>query len=147
MGMTERLDLEAVKARHEIAQTGRDKAEAQDDMPTFTQWVWDHASAAHADRAALISEVEALREALKTVRAYAKLGMMVSEEWPDYAEIDGGDLFEMLEESGVIEKHPEPYDPDKHGTVEDCEPGDDFYRRAVPIARARAVLPETEVEK
>jgi hypothetical protein len=60
MGMTERLDLEAVKARHEA--TGRDCPEC---WLAPVHYEEEAGLKAHADRAALICEVEALREALK----------------------------------------------------------------------------------
>lgn len=89
------------------------------------------------------AESDMMAEALKVTRPYALLGLDVAQDWPDIGEIDGFDLFDMLRNSGVIKKHPEPYDPDKHPPCEECEPGKDWYVSAASEKNARKALERT----
>jgi hypothetical protein len=94
---------------------------------------------------ALREERDRMREALETLKPYAKFGLAVSESWPsEFGDIDAFDVFDMLKESGVIAKQPEPYDPDHHDYIEDCEPGDEWYKRVTNIGNVRAALGETK---
>jgi hypothetical protein len=104
----------------------------------------------YQDAALIVAAINALPALLESARRveilapYAKLGLAVSEYWPsDFGDIDAFDLFDMLKESGVIVKQPEPYDPEHHDYIEDCEPGDEWYKRAVNIGNVRAALKGT----
>jgi hypothetical protein len=96
---------------------------------------------------AAINALPGLIESAKRVEIlapYAKLGLAVSESWPsEFGDIDAFDAFDMLKESGVIVKQPEPYDPEHHDYIEDCEPGDEWYKRAVNIGNVRTALKGT----
>jgi hypothetical protein len=119
--MTE-LDLEAVKARHEAESARLGAARISLDGYAITR--------THADRAALISEVEALREALKPVAEF----------------------------SAVFDRHVLGLSGREHestpvATVHKW--GGENQDVRIPVAhlyigdlrRARAVLPETETEE
>lgn len=47
-----------------------------------------------------------------------------------YGDIDGFEVWQKLEEAGVIEKQSEVYNKAKHGYIENAEEGEPFYRLA-----------------
>lgn len=133
-------EVEEIRARHEEASYGR----------LHGYWEASDGDEAHTDCATLLRALDAmagenarLKRNAEALAPYARLGLAMSEFWPDsFGDINAFDLFEMLKESGVIVKQPEPYDPDKDGYIEDCKAGDDWYMRAVNIGNARAALKE-----
>lgn len=62
------------------------------------------------------------------LRAWAKLGMAVMGGWPDsFGDIDGFDLQDMAEKSGVLVRVPGGFNPNVHDWSDDVEPGDDWF--------------------
>lgn len=87
---------------------------------------------AHDEAAATLRALQAKLDvatgALEKSTPWAKLGMAVMERWPDeFGDIDGVELQDMAEASGVLVAVPGGFDPDEHDGNGEAEPGDPWF--------------------
>ena len=97
------------------------------------------AEQAHADRATLLSALDAERERVAALVPLARLGLVLTECWP-HGDVDGGELQDAMERCGLIAKSLEPYDADKHVSIADAEEGDEFFLYTDAFLAGRSVL-------
>lgn len=65
---------------------------------------------------------------IEDLKAWAKLGMAVMQDWPEGGDIDGFCLQNMAVEAGVLKAVPGGFDPEEHIDVNcDAEAGDDWF--------------------
>jgi hypothetical protein len=87
----------------------------------------------HAPKTYTEAEVQAhvaaeVRKALEGAAPWAKLGVAVMEDWPDgIGDIDGFQMQDMAEASGVLVAVPGGFNPDEHDGNGESEPGDPWF--------------------
>jgi hypothetical protein len=76
-----------------------------------------------------LPEVKAeVRKALEGAAPWAKLGVAVMEGWPDgFGDIDGFQMQDMAEASGVLVAVPGGFNPEEHDDNGESEPGDPYF--------------------
>jgi hypothetical protein len=78
------------------------------------------------------------REALEEVKPLADFWNKVFGEFCDGSYMDGGEFQDWGEETGMLVAV--EYDPEKHGEVNDAEPGDTIYVESEKAKAIRALL-------
>ena len=78
---------------------------------------------------AMIAERAALRAEVERLLPWAKLGRAVMDGWPDYGDLDGGQLQDLAEKAGVLVPVEGGYNPEIHGDADynGAEPGDEWF--------------------
>lgn len=71
------------------------------------------------------------------IRVAVGLWALIEEAVFEANDIDGSDVWDMALGLGLVAKHPEPYDPERHGDIDIIEPGDPWYT-PTPLAQALA---------
>ena len=83
--------------------------------------------------------IEALTKERDALTPWAKLGVSVMENWPDYGDIDGWELQDMAVKAGVLTEVEGGFDPEVHDDTQGVfpEPGDQwFIIRSTPATLA-----------